>query len=332
MPKGHWFDALHTAVTREAPRRGLLGALLSLAAATRPAARPGEAKNKKRKRRKKDRPNRSPAPRCSDGACAAIPQWAGERNEIEYCETICRTCSRGGRGAFCIVRGSGGDPVARCCDIGEYCCDPGAGRLSVCLDTGLACCPDDVERGYCLTSSHRCCPGFGCVANAECPCPYGLARCGNRCLNTINDETNCGACGRTCTAAAPLCCNYDCVDPSSSEEHCGVCGRACVGPGRVCCDGDCKDTNRDEENCGGCGQTCVGPDLQCCGGACVNTRTDPEHCGGCFRGGPDYLCCDGREVYDPSQQFCCPDGGRACYFSQICCTNDAGNPACCPAP
>jgi len=134
-----------------------------------------------------------------------------------------------------------------------------------------------------------CCP-------ADPAFPHQI-RCGEACVDYLNDAANCGGCGIVCGDGtccsngncASLCepgwiwCGTRCVDPSSDQANCGGCGNVC-GDGTCCsggacetvcaegeayCGGLCADIQDDSNNCGGCGLVCA--DGTCCdGGACVS--------------------------------------------------------------
>ena len=122
----------------------------------------------------------------------------------------------------------------------------------------------------------------------------GQEYCDGECADTLNDDTNCGACGVTCA--------YD--------EFCdtGACAAICPGVGQELCDGECADTLNDTLNCGACGVTCAYDELcdagacapicpgvgqEYCDDSCVDTLQDPTNCGACGTAcaGDEY--CDG---------------------------------------
>lgn len=92
----HGFDALHLALAHDASRRGVLAAAGALALGllrNDPRAALAKRRHKKKRRRKK-KPHHPPPP-CSGGACAAVPQWAGDQDQIDYCEFVCRHATVG---------------------------------------------------------------------------------------------------------------------------------------------------------------------------------------------------------------------------------------------
>jgi len=163
------------------------------------------------------------------------------------------------------------------------------------------------------------------------PCPEGMVRCGDECVDTGSDPNHCGDCGvvcppnRTCAESECVCleglrdCFGECVDTSSNPNHCGDCGILCP-EGWVCdrgeckiecsegltnCDGACVDLTSDPINCGDCGNACppaVGADPVCvdseCTLECRPNRWDLDGMPGC-----EYDCvltsdteiCDGMD-------------------------------------
>lgn len=86
-------------------------------------------------------------------------------------------------------------------------------------------------------------------------CAPPSTMCGTTCIDTSQDNSNCGACGTKCTigqlCTAGSCnkpctfgltgCGSECVDTTSSTTNCGACGNACPG-GSSCSAGTCKTT------------------------------------------------------------------------------------------
>jgi hypothetical protein len=112
-------------------------------------------------------------------------------------------------------------------------------------------------------------------------------------VTILNDNNNCGECGRVCGAGAS-CVNGDCM---------------CSTQGQVSCNGACVDVQTNPMSCGRCdhacptGVACAGGMCQCPTGtvdcpdtACANLMTDPRNCGRCGEhcgGGGSATCMNG---------------------------------------
>jgi hypothetical protein len=77
-------------------------------------------------------------------------------------------------------------------------------------------------------------------------CPSGTGdhpvRCGETCVDVLNDPDNCGACGNVC-GDGTCCSGGECVSLCSD--------------GRIWCNGACVDPVNDSDNCGACGKSAV---------------------------------------------------------------------------
>ena len=92
-------------------------------------------------------------------------------------------------------------------------------------------------------------------------CGEGFSDCGGVCSDVKYDPTNCGACGKTCSAAET------CID--------GLCKVTCQG-GTMLCGNECVSTSFDPKHCGDCETAC--PDgevcsLGSCGVSCAGATT-----------------------------------------------------------
>lgn len=162
--------------------------------------------------------------------------------------------------------------------------------------------------------------GGGDGTTSSCGAPSTL--CSGTCVDTKNDNANCGACGTAC----------------KTGEVCsqGACGTTCGG-GTTLCGSSCADTKIDPNNCGGCNTKCssgeVCADGKCastcasdqtfCGGDggssyCANTKTDNANCGGCGVACGNGQVCDNGACTSTcggtdggSETLCTPDGGTA---------------------
>lgn len=87
----------------------------------------------------------------------------------------------------------------------------------------------------------------------SCVCPAGQLGCGTggACIDILENDTDCGACGNAC--------------PSESECNGGEC-QCFIATETPCPDG-CADLQEDESNCGGCGLTCTSSE-SCLAGEC----------------------------------------------------------------
>ncbi|MBL8679523.1 MAG: SBBP repeat-containing protein [Myxococcales bacterium] len=174
------------------------------------------------------------------------------------------------------------------------------------------------------------------VVDASGPCPAGASLCGEVCIDSTNDRTNCGGCGVVCGFGVPCVagrcddgncpmgqvrCGDRCADPRTSPEHCGGCGNPC-DRGFACTDGrcdsarcldgfarcgaDCAEFESDVRHCGRCGNAC-GMGQACVSGTCVMSmcRDGLTQCG--------TTCTDPR--FDPRHCGAC---GRSCASTQRC--------------
>jgi len=81
-------------------------------------------------------------------------------------------------------------------------------------------------------------------------CLGGSTKCGNFCVDTNNDPSNCGTCSNTC-ASGEVCSS-------------GSCLLQCPA-GQTNCSGTCTNTDYDPNNCGSCANVCTGA---CTAGTC----------------------------------------------------------------
>ena len=172
-----------------------------------------------------------------------------------------------------------------------------------------------------------------------------LTDCDGTMVDTANDPTNCGACGRQCDEGFGTCeqgrcgctlpelevCRSDqrCLDLQRDPNNCGSCdfacapGAACVGgtcecrPGLTLCNGECVDTQINANHCGGCGMDCGGE--ACRNGSCqercnlLDFRCDE---------GPGGTSCIEQPPREGSHLYCHSVGqitcGKRCGGDQVC--------------
>jgi len=160
-----------------------------------------------------------------------------------------------------------------------------------------------------------CCP-------ADPSVPHQL-RCGEACVDYLNDSNNCGACGNVCGDGA-CCSNGSCV------SLCAV--------GDLWCNGECADIQDDSNNCGGCGTIC-GDGTCCnngtcqslcdvgrlwCNNQCVDFGNDSGSCGSCGTACGDGTCCNNGAC----ESFC-PAGQVLCGTQCVDFANDSANCGAC---
>jgi len=160
-----------------------------------------------------------------------------------------------------------------------------------------------------------CCP-------ADPSVPHQL-RCGETCVDYLNDPANCGACGNTC-GDGTCCSNGSCVSLCAT--------------GDLWCDGQCADIQDDSNNCGGCGIICgdgtccnngsceslCGESQVWCDNLCVDFQNDSGSCGSCGTPCGDGTCCDGGACVSV-----CPEGQVWCGTACVDFWNDSANCGAC---
>lgn len=158
------------------------------------------------------------------------------------------------------------DP-ANCGTCGNACssgakCVAGACQCTVtATKCGSACIDTKVDAKNCGGCGNDCAADGGapsgggtwaCV-NSVCTvdCTPPKIACGNACVDTKTDDTNCGACANACQLT----------------EKCA--SGLCCTTGRTNCNGACTDTSSDAKNCKTCGTVCGVSTPNCVSGACV---------------------------------------------------------------
>ncbi len=138
-------------------------------------------------------------------------------------------------------------------------------------------------------------------------------------FDLLADESNCGACGRSCDPAHAV---GVCESGSCAIESCDSGWDDCNGMVADGCEADLGSA----ETCGDCKVACSAPTPNCaggtcvdacpsgtmlCGASCVDTNTSTEHCGACdtacaVRSFVDATCAGGTCTYE------CQSGHDSC--------------------
>ncbi len=225
-----------------------------------------------------------------------------------------------------------------------------------------------LDDDHCGSCDKKCTdPNKGCTyqgfntSEVDCGCPKGKDRCGSFCIDTADDDTNCGGCGIFCDPSGGGAPEY-----SHSYYGCrdGGCGALKCLPSFADCDGvesnGCETSLVSNDNCGGCGlkcptdQTCrldstQTPQCMCpagksycelwctpdgCIGQCVDLTSDANNCGACFAG-----CSSPFEPLPYAQRTCdygtcvthCESGRADCNDSEVdgCEVNTESDPRNC---
>ncbi len=129
--------------------------------------------------------------------------------------------------------------------------------------------------------------GLNCLLTT-CPLDDG----GLACIDTYDDNGNCGGCGLPCSGPGAECSNGTCMCTSPADAP-TLCSNAAGST--------CSEVSSDPLNCGRCGNVCAQPATDCIRGMCVcpdqgtacaapdaglapfcaNTSTDITNCGSC---------------------------------------------------
>ena len=287
--------------------------------------------------------------RCDAGLCVAGSQFGGFGGSMCYApasnncqfgacqgDTFCaggrcvpRTCNGFSQGGTCSFQGTA---AGMCCPQGfsTTCVNP-TNDANNCGGCGINCGGGTCIAGRCSNAVAACPAGhLGQFCNLDAGTSYVCCPGSAGCVNTLNDNANCGRCGGacgaglTCVAGACLaqvctasvqnqtcaddagsfgsCCGTSCVHKGSDPNNCGTCGRQCVG-NETCAGSSCAI-----DACDALAQNLVchrdsgfGIDTgKCCSNACLDTRRDRNNCGACGRVCPGDAGCSGGN-WKPSQ-------------------------------
>jgi hypothetical protein len=163
---------------------------------------------------------------------------------------------------------------------------------------------------YCKIATRAC--TLGCQDDARCG-GGTMKCCGGRCLDASADPSNCGQCGKSCSAP-------------NAQASCvgGQCAAGACLPGFGDCDGNkangCEtDTRIDPASCGGCGTACTFPNgVGACADGCYLAACNPgfDDCNGNATDG-----CETSVLADANN---CGGCGKACSAlpnAQIACAS-----------
>lgn len=234
---------------------------------------------------------------CADGICGFTDMAA---------ETPCAVDGLTG-----ICDGMGGCTITQQCRTANDCpAQPNPCRTAACSAQGR--CTTSNVNGACQMGD-----SVGQCSGGNCQCPNGTVFCGNRCVNTNTDTSNCGRCGNQCNVGiGELCDAGRCECPGEDDWSGGNCGGRCV-------------SLLTSENCGDCNVRC-GQNQVCrraavgrhscgcadgtedCGFGCVPLNTD-EHCGACGLRCPAGTRCNNR-----GRCACTTPGYRVCNSGILC--------------
>ncbi len=235
----------------------------------------------------------------------------------------------------CVNRACGGFNCGGCDDRSEVCESENGRCVDECVDQDQ-CSGEEIETslGY-----ERVC---GPATLGE-----GVRRCGNLCVDTMQDDDHCGGCNKPCDTGdgerceSGLCscpsgltrCNDVCREASwydDNPNHCGQCDRACANGG-TCTGGQCQcaagwegetcETSQCDPPCQN-GGTCSADQCQCPNGWEGETCETSQCATPCQNGG----ICVGPNTCD------CTDGweGETCETSQ--CATPCQNGGICVGP
>jgi hypothetical protein len=184
---------------------------------------------------------------------------------------------------------------------------------------GMKCVAADDPR-HCGACDHDCtglanvvgtvsCRDGQCVVPASA-CATNYAHCSQNaddgCEANVSVAARCGACGTSCSAAAPLCA------ATSAGAH--SCVSECVAPSPTKCGETCVDTMSSTAHCGGCNMPCA-----------QVTRGSPT-CGG---GQCGFTCNSG--YHKCGSQCLANDSAGSCGSSCTPCTSPSNGTATCSA-
>ncbi|HVT10231.1 MAG TPA: hypothetical protein VHO67_22380 [Polyangia bacterium] len=265
------------------------------------------------------------ASKCTGTALMCVATTTGAQ-----CVSSCPTSAPNTCGNSCVNLAS--DPQ-NCGTCGHDC---RALQNVVAGAAGVTC-----QAGACMVPASACAPGY-----AHCS-----SRPDDGCETALSSPSNCGTCGKVCSAPTALC---------SSSGASYACSSSCVAPAANLCGNKCVDFNSDPTNCGACNHDCTAlpnvkpgaSGVECRAGACYvppsacaagyghcSSRPDDgcesslatsAHCGSCSLtcGGSTPIC-----SLQTQPTSCLPSCGGStpmlCGSQCVNLTNDANNCGAC---
>jgi hypothetical protein len=212
------------------------------------------------------------------------------------------------------------------CPTGYYCatdgkCAPGCKNTLDCPAQTPRCdlaqhrCVECLGPGDCPMGK-RCSPGGtcvdGCDPGAGSTCPGAIACCNMLCVDTTQEISSCGACGRACASAnvAAAACSAN-VCTSSCLSGWGNCNK----PIAPAADDGCETNFNDVAHCGSCTNVCnlANATAECPSGSC-RVKTCNANRFNCNGQHPDGCECAGTDKGD-GMMGCC--AGGTCQRSHI---------------
>ena len=174
------------------------------------------------------------------------------QSDVKHCGGCNKACAKGG----VCVKGKCACPRQEQKVCSGQCVNPNSDPLH-CGACGTTC----KQGEQCINGKCALCGGQGVVCNGIC-CSKGFSCCGGKaCIDTQNNPSHCGACGKSCNQGE-VCCNGKCTSTLKNNTHCGFCGITCK-QGESCCNGVCSKTSA---------EVCDGKDNNCNGQIDENLR------------------------------------------------------------
>lgn len=282
---------------------------------------------------------------CANGACtveSCLPGYANcdmqpgngcevNTNTVNNCGMCGNACPMGPNSTATCTNGMCG----LTCDAGYADCNNNAAdgceanlqtSTAHCGECGHICSGANAVSTACTDGNcaPTCLDGFGdCVSPATTMMDDGCETV------TVDDELNCGACGRMCSGtntASRVCTNSVCT--STCDLGYANCSTPAVGMADNGCESNAQTS---VANCGGCGNVCSG-NLSCGPNNAPRSLCGCANSGSCGAGGTcsSGVCtCSGTQCATGENcagagNTCACNGGASCGAGMLCCQNPAG--------